>query len=109
MNKTLIAGDLAYNQVHTFLAGAKTDGWLMDLEGVRHLGPIDTVVPGHGQAGGVEVLINTGEYIKTFAMVADRAKSADEARREMLKLFPDHRVPFFLDRAVQSRFPKPGD
>jgi glyoxylase-like metal-dependent hydrolase (beta-lactamase superfamily II) len=103
-NKALIAGDLAFHDVHPWLADGQFDGWLMDLEGARHLGDIQTVVPGHGAPGGVEILVQTGTYIRTFAMVTERAKSPEEAKAEMLKLFPAHKAGFYLDRALQARY-----
>lgn len=105
-NKALIAGDLAYHGVHPWLAEGHYEGWLMDLEGVRHLGEIETVIPGHGTPGGREILDQTANYIRTFGMVTDRAASAEEAKTELLKLFPDHKVAFFLERALQARYAK---
>jgi glyoxylase-like metal-dependent hydrolase (beta-lactamase superfamily II) len=106
MNKALVAGDLAYHGVHPWLAEGRVDGWLMDLEGVRHLGEIDTVIPGHGAPGGREILAQTANYLRTFAMVTDRAATPEAAKAELLQLFPDYRVPFYLDRALQARYAK---
>jgi glyoxylase-like metal-dependent hydrolase (beta-lactamase superfamily II) len=104
--KALIAGDLAFNHVHLWLAGGEFSGWLRDLHDFAKPKDVERVYPGHGEPGGKELLAETDRYIRMFAMVTDRSAAPDVALNELQTLYPHHRVPFYLQRAVQARFEK---
>ncbi len=52
--KTFIAGDLVYAQAQHYMSDVNDpDTWMAALQGVRKVGPIEKLFPGHGPVGGV--------------------------------------------------------
>jgi cyclase len=69
--KTLIAGDLVVNKVNPVLMkddGAGVDQWLKALEKLENRWMISRVVPGHGKAGGYELLQETMHYFRDMRL-----------------------------------------
>jgi glyoxylase-like metal-dependent hydrolase (beta-lactamase superfamily II) len=75
----LVASDLVYSHCHPWLAEHRTQSWLAQLDRVaadfRHVG---TVIPGHGPAGGTELLAAQRRYITDFVQLV-RTRVADGA------------------------------
>jgi len=63
--KVLFAGDLVWNGLHPNISGGSTFAWITAL---AHLGRVDVekVVPGHGAAGGKELLAAQRNYLMTL-------------------------------------------
>lgn len=65
--RSVFAGDIAYNQMHAYLADAHWEDWLEALTRVEAELPADvTLHVGHGPAGGRELLGDQRRYIETF-------------------------------------------
>ncbi len=69
---TLIVSDMVYNRSHPWMAEHRTDAWLAQIARVQADFPAVThVLPGHGVAGGRELLDEQRAYIEQFrALVA---------------------------------------
>lgn len=106
----LIAGDLAYHGVHLWLAEGRPEGWLANLAAIeataRALG-LARILPGHGEAQGLEALGENRAYIEAFLAESARSRSADELQSRMLSLHPDHALPIILTIAAQAAIPAP--
>lgn len=97
----LVAGDLAYNQVHLWLAENRPDGWLKNLADLQALGAIATVLPGHGPTGDASVLELNAKYIRDF--VSATVRSADEAKTALKAKYPSFKLPVIADLSVDAR------
>jgi len=65
--RTVFAGDIAYNQMHAYLADAHWEDWLVVLARLEAELPADvTLHVGHGPAGGRELLAAQRRYVETF-------------------------------------------
>jgi glyoxylase-like metal-dependent hydrolase (beta-lactamase superfamily II) len=90
----VVAGDVAYNDVHLYLAESDHD---RRLEWIRALDTIDAmrpraVVAGHkrpGLADDPKIVEETRRYIHDFDRSAEHTSSAEELYSEMLSLYPD--------------------
>jgi glyoxylase-like metal-dependent hydrolase (beta-lactamase superfamily II) len=70
----VFVGDLIYNQVHPWMAEGRSTQWLAQLDRLAKDIPANWIVyPGHGAAGGVEVIDAQRQYI-TQLRSATRAK-----------------------------------
>ena len=56
---------------------------------------LEVIYPGHGPAGGVELIASTRQYLRDFSE-AVASGTATEAERRMLARYPDYRMPRFL-------------
>ncbi|WP_173390751.1 MBL fold metallo-hydrolase [Actinomadura litoris] len=91
----VVAGDVAYNNVHQYLADGGLDGgidaWLRALDTVRALSP-DAVVAGHKDAARADdprILDETAEYLRTAREVLAGKPSARTFFDEMTHRYPD--------------------
>jgi hypothetical protein len=66
------------------------------LEFARAVGPIDTIYPGHGPAGGPELIDHMIEYMTAYREIAVPGKRVTEVAREMMNRFPDYGLPLLL-------------
>ncbi len=105
--RALVAGDLAFHDVHLWLAENRPDGWLANLAAVRALGAIDRVYPGHGGAGGPELLDDDAAYIRDFVAATDGARDAAAATGEVLRRYPGWALPIIAELSVAARVPAP--
>ncbi len=89
--KTLIAGDLMFNHSHGYFADLNNPtAWLAALDFARNIGPIETIVPGHGPAGGPEIFDSMIEYVKAYREVAVPGVRVADMAREMTRRYPDY-------------------
>lgn len=109
-NRTLIAGDLVYERVHTWLADAtsrqRRDGWLQDLAKLKALKPA-VVVAGHrgsGATGSPDVLDTQAQYLRDFSTAVDSSSSAADLVRVMTAKYPAFELPIVLDVSSQAVF-----
>lgn len=84
-HKVLFSGDLLFNGVTPFLLQGSITGALSALETLRTLGA-ETIVPGHGEVCGPEVIDDVAGYVQFVLDVAIRGRDAGlsplEAARE---------------------------
>jgi glyoxylase-like metal-dependent hydrolase (beta-lactamase superfamily II) len=95
--EAVIAGDLAYNEIHQMLAltgPAEWDRWAASVDDIAALRP-RTVVAGHKKPDasdddGETILASTKEYILDFARIAKAVASPEEIIKAMQERYPDH-------------------
>jgi glyoxylase-like metal-dependent hydrolase (beta-lactamase superfamily II) len=91
----VVAGDLAYNDVHQYFAESLTHQkrmeWIAALDKVETLKP-RVVVAGHKRetnSDGPNIIDETRQYIRDFDRLIDNTASTKELYDEMLALYPD--------------------
>ncbi|HEX4923293.1 MAG TPA: MBL fold metallo-hydrolase [Bdellovibrionales bacterium] len=97
----LVAGDLAYNQVHLWLAENRPEGWLKNLADLKSLGAISSVLTGHGPVADASVLTLNETYIRDF--VTATVKTASEAKAELKTKYPSFKLPIIAELSVDAR------
>lgn len=108
--RTAIVGDLAYNNVHVWLAEADSErrqAWLKNLAKVKALGPT-TVVAGHEAPDAkrtAAVLDDTAAYIKDFEAALAGAKSVEDLEKKMQKKHAKRQLPVILNIAAKAALP----
>ena len=90
----VVAGDVAYNDVHLYFAESDHDKrmeWIRALDIIDALHP-RAVVAGHKRAGRADdpkILDETRVYIRDFDRLAENTSTANELYEQMLSLYPD--------------------
>ena len=90
----VVAGDVAYNDVHVYLAESdhnKRMEWIRALDVIEGLHP-RAVVAGHKRAGRADdpkIIDETRTYIRDFDRIAENTRTADELYEQMLSVYPD--------------------
>lgn len=104
----VVAGDVAYNNVHQYLADGGFDGgidqWLAAVDIVRDLEP-SAVVAGHKDPGRPDdpaILDETAEYLESAGDVIQETPSGREFFDEMLRRYPDRINPGAVWLAAQQ-------
>lgn len=95
--EAVIAGDLAYNEIHQMLAltgPAEWKRWAASVDDIAALRP-KTVVAGHKKPDasdddGDAILAGTRDYILYFARIAETAASPEEIITAMQDRYPNH-------------------
>ena len=95
--EAVVAGDLAYNEIHQMLAltgPAEWTRWADGLDTIARLRP-RTVVAGHKKPeasddNGEAILAVSAEYIRAFARIVEAAATPEVIITEMAELYPDH-------------------
>ncbi len=67
--KLLVSGDLVFNQINPALIredGTDIDKWILALEVLPAKWEIHTIIPGHGNPGGIDLLHDLRAYFKDF-------------------------------------------
>jgi len=108
----LFTADIVYNGVHAWAGAGVTReniaNWqqvIADLK-VRFARTGVTLYPGHGAAGGIELLDVIRSYLSDFLAAADAAKSNAEMTRRLASLYPAHeQADFLLAYSVQLHGP----
>jgi len=101
--KTLISGDLAFNQIHLWLAENRPENWLQNLDVVGKLARFDRVLPGHGVPGTSAILDEDREYIERFLDITDSTHDAKEALEQLKAAYPNYGLPIIAELSVQAR------
>jgi glyoxylase-like metal-dependent hydrolase (beta-lactamase superfamily II) len=70
-------GDLVYSHTHPWLFEARTETWLNQLVNVRPLLEGKNLFVGHGPTGGIDLLDDQSEYIRTYQKAAIELASSD--------------------------------
>lgn len=107
----LFAGDLVENRFFPILFGEVANGpaWIETLDGLEALGA-DTVVPGHGEAGGPELIQDVRAYLVELRdEVASRLQREEDIETIAAELGPDIRAryeswdnPEWIDFAIKN-------
>ena len=90
----VVAGDVAYNDVHVYLAESDHHNrmeWIGALDVIEGLHP-RAVVAGHKRAGRADdpkIIDETRTYIRDFDRIAENTRTADELYEQMLSVYPD--------------------
>jgi glyoxylase-like metal-dependent hydrolase (beta-lactamase superfamily II) len=90
----VVAGDVAYNDVHLYLAESNAQTrreWIAALDEMESLNP-RAVIAGHKRPGNDDspkIIEETPQYIRDFERVAGRTTTARELYDEMLELYPN--------------------
>jgi glyoxylase-like metal-dependent hydrolase (beta-lactamase superfamily II) len=88
----LVVGDLIFNGTHAYFADLDNpDIWIETLESLHDIGPIDTIYPGHGPAGGPEMIDAMIEYIAAYQSAAPPRTRVADIARAMTARYPDYR------------------
>jgi glyoxylase-like metal-dependent hydrolase (beta-lactamase superfamily II) len=105
--RTIFAGDVAYNGMHAYLADGHWKEWLDTLARLEHELPDDVVLHvGHGPAGGKELLSAQRRYIETFVAAvednADEISSGDHSPviDAMKRVLPSDGLLFLMDLSI---------
>jgi glyoxylase-like metal-dependent hydrolase (beta-lactamase superfamily II) len=95
--KTLIAADLVYADAHHYMSDVgDPDAWIGELERVRDGYDIEHVIPGHGAAGGPELIEASIRYLTDWREVAQPGVRGVEIARQMMDRYPDYALGLLL-------------
>src|SRR5467141_938220 len=106
--RTLIAGDVLFNDMHVYTA--ETDmmarkRWLKALETIRELKPA-VVIPGHSKVGApidaTSAVTFTEKYLSVFEQELKRAKAPDGLIKAMRENFPSSDLLLAIERGAKA-------
>jgi glyoxylase-like metal-dependent hydrolase (beta-lactamase superfamily II) len=103
----VVAGDVAYNDVHLYLAESNAQTrheWISALDKIESLKP-HAVIAGHKRPetdDDPRIIEETRQYIRDFDKIAGTTTTALELYNKMMKLYPDRVNPGALWRSVQA-------
>ena len=103
----VVAGDVAYNDVHLYLAESNTQTrheWISALDKIESLKP-HAVIAGHKRPANQDsprIIEQTRQYIRDFDKIAAITTTALELYNKMIKLYPDRVNPGALWRSAQA-------
>jgi glyoxylase-like metal-dependent hydrolase (beta-lactamase superfamily II) len=106
--KTLIAGDVVFNDMHVYTAEtdmAARKRWLDTLKRIRELKPA-AVIPGHSKAGApvdaTSAVNFTENYLLVFEEELKKAKEPDAFIKAMKERFPSSDLLLALERGAKA-------
>jgi glyoxylase-like metal-dependent hydrolase (beta-lactamase superfamily II) len=111
--KTLIAGDVLFNDMHVYTA--ETDGnarkqWLETLQRIRALNPA-AVIPGHSKVGApidaTSAVNFTERYLLTFEEELKKANEPDDLIKAMQARFPSADLLLAIERGAKANVKHP--
>ena len=103
----VVAGDVAYNDVHLYLAESNAQTrheWISALDKIESLKP-QTVIAGHKRPtneDSARIIEETRQYIRDFDKIAGTTTTASELYNKMIKVYPDRVNPGALWRSAQA-------
>jgi glyoxylase-like metal-dependent hydrolase (beta-lactamase superfamily II) len=106
--KTLIAGDVLFNDMHVYTA--ETDmrarkRWLDSLQRIRALKPA-AVIPGHGKVGApvdaTSAVNFTEDYLLIFEEELKKARTPDDLVKAMKEQFPSADLLLAIERGAKA-------
>jgi glyoxylase-like metal-dependent hydrolase (beta-lactamase superfamily II) len=106
--KTLIAGDVVFNDMHVYTAETDMSArarWLNSLKQIRELNP-SVVIPGHGKSGAAldatSAVTFTERYLSIFDEELKKAKDPDDLIKAMKEQFPSADLTLAIDRGAKA-------
>jgi glyoxylase-like metal-dependent hydrolase (beta-lactamase superfamily II) len=106
----VVAGDVAYNDVHLYLVESNAQTrreWISALDTIETLKP-RTVIAGHKKAekdDSPRIIEETRQYIRDFERLAGMTTTARELYDKMLELYPDRANPGSLWGSARAMKP----
>ena len=106
----VVAGDVAYNDVHLYLAESNANTrreWIAALDAIESLKP-RTVIAGHKKPEKNDspgIIEETRQYIRDFERLARMTTTARELYDEMLQLYPNRANPGSLWGSARAAKP----
>jgi glyoxylase-like metal-dependent hydrolase (beta-lactamase superfamily II) len=111
--RTLIAGDVLFNDMHVYTAETDESArkkWLETLQKIRELNPA-TVIPGHSKVGAsidaTSAVSFTERYMLTFDEELKKAKEPDELIKTMQARFPSSDFLLAIERGARANVKHP--
>jgi glyoxylase-like metal-dependent hydrolase (beta-lactamase superfamily II) len=89
-------GDVVLNHVHAFMTDGHSTHWLQNIERLkRELKGVETIYPGHGEAGGLELLAWERGYLERYrSEVASLARGSttlsDDQKATLLRTMEEY-------------------
>jgi glyoxylase-like metal-dependent hydrolase (beta-lactamase superfamily II) len=106
--RTLIAGDVLFNDMHVYTAEtdvAARKCWLGSLQRIRELEPA-VVIPGHSKVGApidaTSAVAFTEKYLLIFEQELKKAKEPDDLIRAMKENFPSADLSLAIERGAKA-------
>jgi glyoxylase-like metal-dependent hydrolase (beta-lactamase superfamily II) len=106
--RTLIAGDVLFNDMHVYTAEtdvAARKRWLGSLQIIRELEPA-VVIPGHSKVGApidaTSAVAFTEKYLLIFEQELKKAKEPDDLIRAMKENFPSADLSLAIERGAKA-------
>jgi glyoxylase-like metal-dependent hydrolase (beta-lactamase superfamily II) len=106
--KTLIAGDVVFNDMHVYTAETDMSArarWLNSLKAIRELKPT-VVIPGHSKSGATldatSAVTFTERYLLVFDEELTKAKDPDELIAAMKEQFPSADLVLAIERGAKA-------
>jgi glyoxylase-like metal-dependent hydrolase (beta-lactamase superfamily II) len=106
--RTLIAGDIVFNDMHVYTAetdAAARKRWLDSLKTIRDLKPA-AVIPGHGKVGAkidaTSAVDFTEKYLLIFEEELSKAKTPDDLVEAMKERFPSAELLLAIERGAKA-------
>ncbi len=109
----VVAGDVAYNDVHLYFAESNAQTrreWITALDTIEALHP-RAVIAGHKRPGNDDdprIIEETRQYIRDFDRLAETTTTARELYDQMLSLYPDRVNPGALWTSARALKPQEG-
>jgi glyoxylase-like metal-dependent hydrolase (beta-lactamase superfamily II) len=111
--KTLIAGDVLFNDMHVYTAETDESArkqWLETLQTIRKLKPA-AVIPGHSKVGApidaTSAVSFTERYLLTFEEELEKAKEPDDLIKAMRAKFPSSDLLLAIERSAKANVKHP--
>lgn len=106
--KTLIAGDVLFNDMHVYTAETDAEArkrWLGSLQLIRALNPA-VVIPGHSKVGASldagSAVDFTEKYLLIFEQELKNARTADDLIKAMTQRFPSADLLLAIERGAKA-------
>ena len=106
--RTLIAGDVVFNDMHVYTAETDMSArarWLTSLNTIRELKP-GVVIPGHSKSGAAldatSAVTFTERYLQIFDEELKKAKKPDDLIEAMKEQFPSADLMLAIERSAKA-------
>jgi glyoxylase-like metal-dependent hydrolase (beta-lactamase superfamily II) len=106
--KTLIAGDVVFNDMHVYTAETDRSArarWLSSLKTIRELQPA-VVIPGHSKSGApldaTSAVTFTERYLLIFEEELNKARDPDDLIEAMKGQFPSADLVLAIERGAKA-------